>query len=227
MSLVQPDDFNDYGGSGTHSAADLQMAIDLAEFDVENVLTTAVTPTTVTEEYLWPLHDGKIMLNHSFVNSLTTVQAKHSINIDCVWVTDIECGVILNRDDGRILVIGCNFHLGQCACTNDIVPDRLVITYVYGFTAEETAASTALGKALRMAIILRARQLLPLLEQGDDWEGSYFVKSWNSMDYGERREYLEMASNPLGAGPFNQEAFRILSQIKGKAAVMLRSSGRY
>lgn len=227
MSLLTPADMeSSYGGTGTHSADDLQMAIDLAEWDVGNALSTFVEPTSVTEEYLWPLHDGKILLEHSRVTSITTVQAKHSIDINCVWITDDQCGTILDGPNGLVLVIGCNFSLGQCECSAGIVPDRLVITYVCGFTAEEAASTTAVGKALRMAITLRARQWLAVLEQGDDWEGSYFIKSWNSMDYSERREFME-GFNPMGAGVFNQEAFRIIGQLKKKPAIMLRSSGRY
>lgn len=233
MSLVTPDDFNDYGGSGTYSSSQLQMAIDLAEYDVGEALVTFVEPTTVTEEYLWPISDGKLMLLHSRVTSITEVKAKHSLTADCVWVEDVECGVILDGMDGIVKVVACNFTSSNCMCSGNqypyglgISPDRLVITYISGFSAEEAAATTAIGKALRMAIIFRARDWLKVLDQGDNWEGNYLIPSWNSMDYSERREYMAVA-NELGPSPFSIEASRLIAKLKGKAAVMIRSTGRY
>lgn len=236
MSLVTPNDFNSYGGSGTYSAADLQMAIDLAEFDIGQALTTFVEPTTVTEEeYLWPIPDGKIQLLHAKVISLTEVKAKYSLNADCVWIEDVQCGVILNAPDGLIKVRACNFTASNCMCGGNaypfpyglqITPDRLVVTYVCGFSAVEADPTTAIGKALRMAIILRARDWLQTLTQGDAWEGAYNVPSYSSMDYSERRDF-QAYFNELGPSPFSTECMRIIKRLKGKPAIMLRSSGRY
>ena len=54
MSLVIPSDFDDYGGSGTYSEEDLQMAIDLAEHDIAFELNTYLEPTEDTWETIWP-----------------------------------------------------------------------------------------------------------------------------------------------------------------------------
>lgn len=225
MSLLTPADMVSYGGTGTFDTDSLQMAIDLAEFDIEHAITTFLTPTTDTKEYPWPMLDGKIQLPHQRVTAITTVTAKHSLDADCVWTEDAECGVILDGLNGLILVVGCNLSLGDCDCDHGQQYDRAVVTYVSGFTAAETADTTALGKALRMAIALRAREWLQVLDQGDDWEGAFLVESWSSMDYSERRNYSLML-NPLGPGPMSQEAWRILERIKSKPAVMLRSPNR-
>jgi len=229
-NLIIPDDFNDFGGSGTFSAAELQIAISLAEADVENALSTFVTPTTVTEEYLWPhmpFLEGKILLNNGRVTSITSVTAKHSLNNDCVWIEDTQCGVILNSLDGLVQVVGCNFSLGPCNCAQGIIPDRLVITYIAGFTALESAVGTKIGTVLRAAIILRAREWLDAFSQGSGWAGFYNIASWNSMDYGERRIYAITIASSLGLGPLGSAAYILLNNLRGKPAIMLRSSGRY
>lgn len=227
MSLLTPAEMeSDFGGTGTHSAADLQMAIDLSEFDLGHAMNIFLEPTTSTEEYPWPYIDaGKMSLLHRRVTSLTTVTAKHSLDVDCVWIEDAECGVILDGLNGWIQIISNNLTLGNCNCATSIVPDRAVITYVSGFTATETAADTALGKALRMAITLRAREWLVVLEEGDAWEGFFVIESWSSMDYSERRKFTDIL-NPIGPGPMSQEAWRIINRIKEKPAIMLRSPSR-
>lgn len=228
MSLLTPAELvASYGGTGTHDPDDVQLAIDLAEFDVADVLGTFLEPTTVNEEeHPWPTQDGTLLLLHNHVTAITTVTAKHSLDSDCVWQEDTECGVILDTDDGLVLLVACDLSLGECACDSGTVPDRAVVTYVAGYTAAETDASTQQGKALRMAISLRAREWLAALEQTDYWTGEHTIDSWSSMDYSEQRNYAESELNPLGPGPLSQAAWRILERIKPKPALMLRGPGR-
>lgn len=228
MSLLTPDEMENYGGIGTHDTSVLQMAIDLAEFDIEQMLGTYLTPTTVTnEESPWPYGDGKLVLMYDHVTSITSVTAKHSIDSDCNWVTDDECGVILNSEEGIIKLVHCMLTLGNnCNCAPTFIPDRAVVTYVAGYSAAETDASTALGKALRMAITLRARDWIPILEEGDDWQGAFSIESWNSMDYSERRKFMNQ-NNALGPGVMSQEAARMIDRLRIKPAIMLKGSGKY
>jgi hypothetical protein len=226
MSLLTPTELSDsYGGTGTFTAAEVQMAIDLAEFDIADALNTPLTPTTFTEEYMWPLLTSKIMLMKQRVTSITTVTAKHSLDADCVWTEDTECGVILDSLNGIIRVVGCNLSLGDCECPDNIMPDRAVITYVAGFTAAETDSSTSLGKMLRMAIALQARVYLGMIGDGEAWQGEYTIESWNSMDYGERRKFGNVL-NPLGPSHWSAAAWNILSKLKSKPAIFLRSPER-
>lgn len=226
MTLLQPSDLNLYGGTGTHSLEDIELAISLSEFDIEYALGTFLTPTTILlEEHPWPLDFGKIMLDHGHVNSITTVTAKHSLDADCIWIQDLECGVILDSATGVILVQACNLSLGDCNCSSNIFPDRAVITYVAGYTSTETDPTTSLGKALRMAIAMRAREWLQALEQGDNWQGNYIIESWSSMDYSERRSNANQF-NSMGAGPLSQAAFRIIQNIRPYPAIFLRGSGK-
>ena len=223
MSLLTPGEMNSYGGTGSFDTDTLQMAIDLSEFDVEHALGTFLTPTTVSEEYPWPLLTAQIMLTHNRVTSITSVTAKHSLNSECEWTEDTECGVILNSLQGIVRLVGCNLSLGDCGCASGLVPDRAVITYIAGFTDAEGLETTATGKALRMLITLRAREWLKILYAGDSWDGAYSIKSWRSMDYSEQRELAAKTFNPLGPGPFSEEAYRLIERLRPYRAVMLRS----
>lgn len=228
-SLMTPAEINDCGGTGTFSTSQWQLAIDMAEFDISDALDTFLTPTTVTEEYLWPGDNGKLLLNYNHVISLTSLTAKHSLLYDCTWVQDAECGVILDSELGWIQAVAKNFSLSKCNCSGSgmgmVVPDRLLITYNAGYTAAEAAAGTATGKALRMAICMRAREWISYISQGSDWQGNFAIASWSSMDYSERREYGAKIS-ALGPGPLSMEASRILGRLRRYTAIHLRGSGR-
>lgn len=226
MSLLTPADLDSsYGGTGTYPVATVQLAIDLAEFDIEDYLGIPLSPTSFTEEYLWPTDDGMLQLRWNRVTSITTVTAKHSLDEDCVWAEDTQCGVILQTEPSRVKLVACKLSLGDCNCSPGIIPDRAVVTYIAGFAVAETAANTALGKALRMAIALRTREWINVLTDGQNWEGSYFITNWSSMDYSERREFAD-TKNALGPGPFSQEAVRLLRRVRPYFAIMLRSTGR-
>lgn len=228
MSLLTIEIMNEnYGGIGSHDSEIVQTAIDLAEFDISHALNTFLIPTTVTaEEYVWPWNDGRIQLLFNKVTAITTVTAKHSIDNDCIWQEDTECGVILNSDTGLILVIACDLTLSDCQCPTGITPDRAVITYVAGYTAAETLETTSTGKALRMAISLRARDWIQALEENDFWGGQHLIRGFSSMDYSEQREYMVQKANPLGPGPLNEASWRLLKTLRNYRAVMIRSSGR-
>lgn len=228
MSLLTIEDMDSYGGTDGHEEDTFQLAIDLSEFDIEHALNSFLVPTTVTEEeYMWPWSDGRIKLLKNKVTSLTTVAAKHSLDQDCVWQQDTECGVILDGENGLIFVRACNSSLSNCGCTGGRIPDRAVITYIAGFTTAELVSTTALGKAIRMAVQLRARDWIQSLEQTDFWAGQYVVKGFGSMDYNEQREVMVHKFSPLGPGPFSEAAWRIIKRIRPYPALMIRSSGRF
>lgn len=237
MSLLTPNEIaTQYGGTGTFDLATIQMGIDLAQFDLEDALATYLTPTTVVEEYMWPAGTGqdKILLNKSHVSSIESVVAKYSLLWDCSWIQSNECGVILDGEQGLVQVKAVNYSLNICQCTNiasysmvsRVVPDRLLITYIAGYTAAESDPSTAVGKVLRMATTLRAREWFNALSQGQDWQGNYNIASWNSMDYSERRVYGDNVNNQLGPGPMSQEVARMIDRLKPYRGIFLRSSGR-
>lgn len=217
-----------YGGVDVaeHDADNIQMAIDLAEFDIEESLKTFLTPTQMIEEYPWPIADGRLTLDYRRVTALDTVTAKHSLDADCVWLEDDECGVILDANNSLVFISSTNLTLGNCNCDAGIAPDRAEITYTSGYTTAETATTTRVGKALRQGITLRAREWMQALKETDYWQGEHAIVSWNSMDYSERREYGDKILNPLGPGPLSQAAWRLVERLMEKPAIMLRSSHR-
>lgn len=230
MSLLTPAEMaSTYGGTGTYSSAEVQMAIDLAEFDIIDALGTFLIPTAVAnEEFMWPYSQGKHMLRYSHINSITTVTAKHSLDCDCEWTIDTECGVILDRENSIVRLVACNLSLSNCLCgINSVQPERAVVTYNAGLTAAETDSTTQQGKAIRMAIAMRAQEWLPVVEDAANWGGDFLIVSWNSMDYGERREFgTKWTNNPLGPGALSQAAWRIINRIKPYRALFLRGTGK-
>lgn len=213
-----------YGGTGTHDPNDVDLAIDLAEFDIAEALNIPLEPTTLTKEYPWPHGNGVLMLEKLKVTSITTVTAKHSLDADCVWTEDAECGVILDGEGGIVRLVGCTLSLGNCNCDLNIIPDRAVVTYVAGFTAAEIDPASSTGKALRMAIALHARDWIAALEEGDFWEGEFAIKSYSSMDYSEQREIIGTL-NPLGPSLRASSAWRLLKHLRPYRAVSIRGSG--
>lgn len=225
MSLLALNEFlGDYGGTTVEHEDQLQLAIDLAEYDIGRALNTFLEPTSDVEEFPWPVNGGRLTLSNRKVTSITLVTAKHSLDSDCVWTTETECGVILNSDMSYIKLQGCNL---TCECSNRLYSyaDRAEITYVAGYTAVEAASTTAVGKELRMAVALRAREWALALDQADFWSGEYTIRSFSSMDYSEQRHFAE-EMNPIGPGAWSQAAWRIVKRLKGYRMVALTSSGR-
>lgn len=226
MSLLTPAEVqDDFGGTGTFPITDVQLAIDISEFEIGSAIAIPLEPTTLEEEFIWPLDSGRRKLRMKKVTSITSVTAKHSLDNECIWVTDEECGVILNSDQGIIKIVACDLSLTDCGCSGDILPDRAVVVYIAGFTAAETAADTSVGKVLRMAITLRAREWLNALADGQAWEGENAITSWSSMDYSEQRQITELL-NPLGPGAFSQAAWRLLKQLRPYGFVAITGPGR-
>jgi hypothetical protein len=227
MSLLTVEEMaNDYGGIGDHGEDDVQLAIDLAEFDIMHAINTPLEPTTFTEEYIWPSDTGQVKLQKRRTNSITSVVGKHSLDCDCEWTEDTECGVILYADHSIIHIVACNLSCSSCCCTSyGGGPERAVITYIAGFTAAETAADTAIGKALRMAISLRTREWIEALEAGDFYEGEAGRDSWSSMDYSEQLTLVDTL-NPIGPGGLSRAAWNLLKKLAPRSPVMIRGPGR-
>lgn len=229
MTIMTIEDVEEYGGVGDHTQPHWTLAIDLAEFDIGHALNTHLEPTTVAlEEHMWPHGDGRLKLNFNKVTGITLVTALHNLDQDCVWDSSAECGVILRGETGLIVIKACNLNISaNCNCgISGLSPSRAVITYVSGFTDAEMLSTTSLGKALRMAINLRARDWLGALEQNDFWDGQHVVKGFSSMDYSEQREFLVQKANPFGPGELSEAAWRIVKKFRPYPALMVRSSGR-
>ncbi len=233
MSLLDPTDLVSYGVStGTLDSTALQNAINMAEYDIEAVLNTHLTPTQGTEEFIWSMiyKEQKVKLRWNYINSIDSTSAKHSLDADCVWVEDEACSVILDRIHSFINFQACWLSIGRCNCTGGIIPDRLVVTYTSGYTADEIDETTQLGQKLRMAIALQTTYYIQMLTTSLNIDGLWNLESFRSMDYSEKRsEGSFYKYNSLGNNPYSQKAYDILKTItsKKKVAIFLRGSGRY
>ena len=88
MTFTTPAEFSAFqGGTGQYRAQSITDALLLGESDVEGWLETFLTPTAQTEEFIWPIDNGLIMLKKVRTISVDAVVAVHSLDCSCEWTT--------------------------------------------------------------------------------------------------------------------------------------------
>lgn len=232
--LLTPGEFaSDYymSSTGTKPANAVQVAIDLAEGDVSEVLgypvTDAGAPTFIstqwTEEFVWPIPNRPIKLKKPRVISIDTVLGLHdSASCDCEWTELTACAFLFDSEKAIIHVRTCESALRcwkRCDC-----PHRARVTYTAGFAAADVTADTATGRRLRAAIALQARAYLNLLDFYTD--GDVAAKSFSSLGYNETRDFVRTAAGRrLGLSTLSQQAADMLKplMVHSKGAIILRS----
>lgn len=211
-TLFTAADFNSYqGGTGVLTNGQVETAIAQAEIMVGSWLSTGLVPTTVTEEHPYPIDDNKITLNKVRLISVGTITTLHGPDCNCVHTEVTGCAAILNARQSIIqiqsctgAIVGCFAH---CRC-----PQRVRITYTYGFTAAETT-NTMVGESLKAAVFSVALGLIQT-SIGMASQGNAAITSWSSVGYSESRQMNE-------SGGFNE----LRSPLVQGAQEQLRQSG--
>lgn len=216
--------------TGTMPANAVQVAIDVAEADVSVALGYPVdddgSPTFVahqsTEEWPWPSPSRPIMLLRPRIITVDSILALHDYgDCDCEWTELTGCAFV---HDARLSIIRVRTCAQASSCWSACdCPRRVRITYTSGFAAADAAATTVLGRKLRMAIALQAAALVRNLNHYT--EGTMAVKSWSSLGYSETRDFVRTASGKLlGQSLLSQQAADILAPllIRRKGPVIIR-----
>lgn len=208
---------------GSYTDAQIQRALDIAEWLAEEFLCTPLTPTQQTEEYPWPFMQS-LQLRKRRIITVDTVLALHTLDCNCEWDSVTECAVILNALQGIINPIACGSF--PC-CTNNglwcgcVCPARIRVTYTAGFSATFFTDSKV-GKATRHALAMIAKYLLPEITSLTP-SGAKIIKSWSSMDYSE--SLGASASWMTDTNPLLVAAYDILSTLKKKRFLGITGRG--
>lgn len=210
--LTSASEFQQYeGGTGNYRSQAVTDALILAEGKVEEWLNTAVVPTTATEEYPWPIDDGRLMLRKVRLISLGTITGLHSPNCSCVWQEISDCAFIYNARQSIISVVDCQGVAGRCwPCR---CPQRVRVTYTYGFTATEAAADTKDGRTLRSGIFAAA---VGFLQSGIGLgaSGNQNIGSFSSAGYSESRNFNERSGAEELVNPMIQQAKEMVRGLR-------------
>lgn len=219
--LTTPAEFSAFeGGTGQYRSQSITDALLLGESDVEGWLETFLVPTAQTEEFIWPVDNGLIMLKKVRTISVDAVVAIHSLDCSCQWTTATDCAVILNARHSVIRVVDCNGQVGKCfgACR---CPQRVRVTYTAGFTAAQALATTPDGMKLHAGVYNAALAHLQTTI-GLDAMGDRAVGSWSSAGYSESSQFNERSGAEEMIHPLTQQAKNLVRKLIIKRAPGLR-----
>lgn len=217
--------------SGDASQHAIQVAIDIAEGRISEALGYPVDaglgiPTLTsqqwTESHPWPSPNRPLMLDRPRLISVDTVTALHDVTCDCTWTEVTECALVHQALESIIVFKICNRAAScwtACSC-----PHRIQVAYTAGFTAAQVAATAPIGRTLRLAIALVARDILQLQDYHTD--GGAPVKSFSSLGYSESRDYQRTATGlRLGLGILAEQAATMIRplMVDRGGAIILRS----
>ncbi len=191
------------GSTGTYRSTDVQNALLMAESKVSNWLNSPLLANVITEEYPWPVDDGKIMLEKVRLVSITSITALHTQTCTCGWTEVADCAYILNAKQSIIQVIDCQGvgnRCWPCRC-----PKRVRVTYTAGFSSQESDPNTPDGFLLRSSIFTAALGFLQSTI-GLDAVGNLAIGSWSSAGYSESRQFNERSGTEEMVHPLIQQA---------------------
>ena len=222
MTFTTPAEFSAFqGGTGQYRAQAVSDALLLGESDVEGWLETFLEPTQLTEEFIWPIDNGQIMLKKVRTISIDVVIALHNLDCNCEWQTATDCAVILNARHSIIRVIDCNGRIGSCFAYPCRCPRRVQVTYTAGFTAALSDAATPDGMKLHAGIYMAALAHLNTTI-GLDAMGDRAVGSWSSAGYSESNQFNERSGAEEMIHPLTQQAKNLVRKLMVRRAPTMR-----
>ncbi len=225
--IVSISDFSTYCGGdvGGYTNAQIQIALDIAEWLAEDFLNTPLTPTQQTEEYPWPFLKP-IQLKKRRVITVDTITALHYLDCDGTWTTTDENAVIFDALQGIINPIACGAFPcctagGQwCGC---VCPARIRVVYTAGYPSGYFT-DTKVGATFKFAVSQIAKYILPqstsILAEGDKT-----ITSWSSMDYSESIKEVPEWVRAISGSPLVKQALNLLGMIKKKRFIGITGRG--
>jgi len=224
--IVTTTDFSTYcgGATGSYTTAQVQTALDIAEWLAEDYLCTPLTPTAQTEEYPWPFQK-ELQVKKRRVISIDTVTALHFLDCDCDWTTTTECAVAYDALQGIIYAIACaafpccTARGRWCGCD---CPARIRVVYTAGFPVGYFTGK--IGEVFTFAVCQIAKFLLPQITSLTA-EGEKMIKSWSSMDYSESYQEAAAWAATISSDPRVIQALNLLARIKGKRFLGITGRG--
>lgn len=225
MSLVDPAEWPTYGGAtGTATAEQIQIAIDITENMLELGLNTSLQTGTMTERYTWPgfsyyrFGPRPLQLNKDRLISISSVAPVHDLGCEFAdvettvgehYIKDADSGIIEVRDD-------CYWCCPCSTCTYGREAFVVDVTYIYGF-GTQLAADTSWGRIMRFWIVKWAEQVLNSMLGLPSIITEADIEAWSSMSYSERRGSLKVT--PFGDSKLANAMWQQLQGLNIKRAI--------
>lgn len=218
MTGISTQTFYDYGGpTGSATPAQINLALQLAWNQGEAEAGTQLYPYAIdSEPHPWP-HNGRIMLDKSYLVAVTGVVAQHDGNTcDCDWTDVTGCSKVVDNKNAVIDVEEC-LHGTGCASCSCPGPGRgwgtmALVSY--------TAGLSSLDDSDKLALVLLAKEFLTIITTTEDeFAAIKEIQSWRSMDYSETYAKADAASPHMGANSRSELARKLLRRHRVKRAV--------
>jgi len=224
MALFIESEYVTYGFlTGTATALQAQIAVDITEDMFEIGLNTSLTSAVIEERHTWPgysLYRGirPLQLDKDRIISVDTVAPQHDVG--CAFA-DIEVtvgeGLIKHAGSGIIEIRDdCSWCCPCGTCTYGTEAFMVDITYTYGF-GSLLDADTSWGRIVRFWVAQWAQQVLNAMLGLPSSILLGDVEAWSSMTYSERRGNLTKTA--FGDSPLANAMWQQLKGLNVKRAI--------
>lgn len=227
-AILNDNIYSTYGGDVDNStAAQRNVAYQIAEqFAIEEI-GTLLTPTLITGTYPWPLADSRLKLKYNQIISVAGITTIHDNGCDCtlggVSTTELSgCAHIIDTQNGVIDLRECNQLLsssaGCCTCSVSGLPLLVRVATTQGHAAGVVAANPSSLMGLTVAADLALEQIIDPAGS-ESGPGDASVASFSDSGYSETRQFLRMTA--FGGSPRANYAARMLKPLKFHGALKL------
>lgn len=226
--LTTPEEFSAYmGGTGIYTSDKVLTALMLAESKVGEWLSTPLIPQQYSEEFDWPLDEGKIMLKKVRIISVDELLGYYWIDHTvCAWQTaPLPCAIIYDYDMSIVRIIDGANNVSVCCGSFRACPIRIKITYTAGLPAEMTDYETLPGRLIRGAVFNAALGFLQT-SIGLNATGDIFIPSFSIAGYSESRQLPERSGAEDLINQHIQNAKNMLRGLTIRRPIQLRRRKR-
>lgn len=215
MTILNDDTFVLYGGqTGTTTAAQRDIAYQIAENNAELQIGTFLSPTTVTGTYTWPpMNRSSFALKESHLKGVVSVTTVHEAGCDCLvdavelsgcaWIMNLEGSIIQVRECGTVL------RNNVCNCWGYGKPFQVRVVYTAGL-----ATGTHTDPSLLQALTIGSQIALDQVTM--QFPGEAGIKSFRSLSYSETRTDGSVKHTSFGNSPRANYAADLLDKFKVK-----------
>ena len=214
--------FSDFmGGIGNFPPGQVQTALMLAEARVQHWLCTFLEPTQYTEEFPWPVEDGKLFLKYVRLISLDVMTGLYWVDqTTCEWVTTpMDCGIVFDNRMSIVQILD-TIGLGICCGYYRSSPTRLRLTYTAGFASSDVVMGTPDGTILQAGIFNAALGFL-VSTVGLQSTGNVFIPSFSAAGYNESRQLVETSGAELLMNQHIQNARQLIRPLEVRRPIQL------
>jgi hypothetical protein len=208
--------FVNYGGqTGSSLSVQRDIAYALSEKLMTQHLGTYLLPTDVTGSFQYLNHYNYVWLDHTFVNSVASVDFMDERGVSYYTISDIPSRYA-TVFDSRVGLLDVH-HWASSHCCNGTVarPYNLQVVYNAGLQS-----GTTMQQDMMMALVTGADLLLgEILGYGNEADGLVGLAKFSNQEYSETR--LPMVRTGFGTSPRTQLIVQLVSHLNVKRYISL------